>query len=66
MKKLWKWSLMLVLNMPKCKIRKNLSRGPRSRFYINAAWFHLPKPTLKKDGFVDGYPIIHVDTERGD
>lgn len=57
---------MLVLNMPKCKIRKNLSRGPRNPFYINAAWFHLPKPTLKKDGFVDGYPIIHVDTERGD
>ena len=47
------------------KIRKNLSRGPRSPFYFNVAAFHLPKPKLKNSkGFVDGYPIIHVDTKR--
>lgn len=57
---------MLVLNMPKCKIRKNLSRGPRSRFYINAAWFHLEKPRKKTSGpvIVDGHEIIHVDSRK--
>lgn len=50
------------------KIRKNISRGPRSKFYINVAWFHLKRPRLKiKDtGMVDGFPIVHVDTGRGD
>lgn len=53
--------------MSKCKIRKNLSTGPRNPFYFNVAWFHLKRPRLKflnEKGIVDGYPIIHVDTER--
>lgn len=53
--------------LSKCKIRKNLSTGPRNPFYFNVAWFHLKRPRLKflnEKGIVDGYPIIHVDTER--
>ena len=48
------------------KIRRNISRGPRSPFYINVAWFHLKRPRLKikEKGTVDGYPIIHIDTGR--
>ena len=48
------------------RIRRNIGRGPRNHFYINVAWFHLPRPNikLKRTGFVDGYPIIHVDTGR--
>ena len=48
--------------MPKHKIKKALSRGPRSKFYINVAWFHLPRPSLKCGNNVDGYPIIHVSS----
>ena len=49
------------------RISKGLSRGPRNPFYINAAWFHLKRPKRKTgNGMVDGYPIIHYDTERCD
>ncbi|WP_295612104.1 hypothetical protein [uncultured Methanobrevibacter sp.] len=48
----------------KCKIRKNLNHGPRHEFYRNVAVYHLPMPRLRRAGFVDGYPIIHVDTGR--
>ena len=48
------------------KIRRNLNKGPRNQFYINAAWFHLKRPRLKirRKGTVDGYPIILIDTGR--
>ena len=49
-----------------CKIKKNLSRGPRNPFYINVACFHLKRPRLKirQKSTVEGYPIIHVDTGK--
>lgn len=46
------------------KVRKNPGNGPRNKFYLNVAHFHLPRPRLKirRKGTVDGFPIIHVDT----
>ena len=41
------------------KIRRDLSRGPRSQFYINVAAYHLPRPRKKEFDF----PIIHVSSD---
>ena len=41
------------------KIRKNLT-GLNSQFYINVAWFHLPKPQSSLTEHLDELPIIKV------
>lgn len=42
------------------KIRSNLSCLD-SPFYINVAWFHLPKPTSSLIESLNELPIIRVD-----